>query len=100
MIQLISKYLYQSKSTNPDYFRLTKDGKTQVLKQIKDDCEKFRVSLRRLRQDARKDLQGLKKTTSADEFRRSEKEVESLTDTFVKKIDQVYLKKEKEIKST
>jgi ribosome recycling factor len=78
---------------------LTNDGRKELLKKVKEDCEKFRVSIRRLRQDARKELQGMKKGASVDEMRKNEKDVESLTEKFVKNVDEVYEQKEKEIKS-
>jgi ribosome recycling factor len=59
------------------------------------------VSIRNLRRDANNDLKNLNKDNliSDDELKRNENDIQKLTDDFIKKIDDIFSSKEKELLS-
>ena len=70
-----------------------------ILQELKKVAEDSRVSVRMARRDANEEVKkALKdKTVSEDEAKRTEAEIQKITDDFIKKIDQVADEKEKSI---
>lgn len=77
---------------------LTEDRRKQLVKQSKAEAENAKVSVRNARRDA---IDGLKKeiknSLSEDAEKDAEAEVQKIHDRFIKKIDEVFAAKEKEI---
>lgn len=78
---------------------LTEERRRDLVKSIKKICEDARVAIRMVRRDANDGLkQQLKdKAISEDENKRSQDEVQKLTDDYIKKVDQLATDKEKEL---
>lgn len=78
---------------------LTEDRRKDLVKNIKKICEDARVAVRMVRREANDELkkQLKDKAISEDENKRSQDEVQKLTDDYIKKIDQLANDKEKEL---
>jgi ribosome recycling factor len=77
---------------------LTEERRKDLVKQIKNEAEHGRVSVRNIRKDANDHLrQLLKEHVSEDEVRKAEQSVQELTDDYIKKIDETLKSKENEI---
>ncbi len=90
-------------SNNGDEIRLnipvlTEERRKQIVKQVKEEAEKGRVSLRNARRDA---VEAFKKSQKEgmpeDEAKTGEDLVQKLYDKFSRKIDEVIAAKEKEV---
>jgi len=77
---------------------LTEERRKQLVKQCKSETETAKVSVRNARRDA---IEGLKKAIkqgmSEDVEKDAENEVQKLHDKFLKRIDELFAAKEKEI---
>lgn len=80
---------------------LTAERRIEIVKIAKDKLEEGKKQIRIHRDEAMKDLKAKEKTVgiSEDEVFRYEKEIQKMVDEVNKKLDDIYLKKEKEIKS-
>ncbi|MCC5920013.1 MAG: ribosome recycling factor [Cyclobacteriaceae bacterium] len=77
---------------------LTEERRTNLVKQVKAECEQGKISVRNIRKDTNESLRKLQKEgASEDEVKRAETKVQELTDAYTKKLDAVLEKKEKEI---
>lgn len=77
---------------------LSEERRKQLVKQVKNEGETAKVSIRNSRRDTNEGLKALKKEgVSEDEIKKAEDEVQKLTDSFSKKVDDLLEKKEKEI---
>lgn len=77
---------------------LTEERRIQLVKQSKTITEEGKVSIRNARKEANDDLKKLLKDGAAeDNIRAAEDEVQTLTDTYTKKLDDLLEHKEKEI---
>lgn len=78
---------------------LTEERRKDLVKNIKKICEDARVAVRMVRRDANDSLkvQLKDKAISEDDNKRSQEEVQKLTDDYIKKIDQLAADKEKEL---
>lgn len=78
---------------------LTEERRKDLAKQVKKIAEDARVAVRMARRDANDEVKkALKdKAISEDEAKKSEADVQKVTDDFIKKIDQVAEEKEKQI---
>lgn len=78
---------------------LTEERRKELLKVVGKLAEEARIAVRNIRRDALDKLKAAKKNKeiSEDEYNRLEKEVQKITDEFIKKIDQALAEKEKEI---
>ncbi|MBK6267196.1 ribosome recycling factor [Marivirga sp. S37H4] len=77
---------------------LTEERRINLTKQAKNEAEEGKISIRNARKDANDQLKKLQKEGVAeDDVKRAEDKVQSLTDDFVKKIDEILEQKEKEI---
>ena len=75
---------------------LTEDRRRDLVKIIKQTGEGAKISIRNARRDANSDLKELlgEKEVSEDEVRRSEANIQKLTDEFIKQIDSKIIEKE------
>lgn len=78
---------------------LTEERRKDLAKQVKKIVEETRVAIRMARRDAneevKKDLKD--KKVSEDEAKRSETEIQKMTDDYIKKVDAISDEKEKSI---
>ena len=74
---------------------LTEERRRELSKQAKAEAEHAKVSIRNDRKDANTELKKI--DISEDLLKNSEMDVQNLTDNFIKKIDELYAVKEKEI---
>lgn len=77
---------------------LTEERRKNLVKQVKNDCENGKISIRTVRKDTNDALRKLQKEgASEDEIKRAEDTVQKLTDTYSAKIDEQFSKKEAEV---
>ncbi|WP_038257354.1 ribosome recycling factor [Xenorhabdus bovienii] len=78
---------------------LTEERRKDLIKVVRGDAEQGRVSVRNIRRDANDKVKALlkDKEISEDEERRSQDEIQKLTDSFIKKIDEALASKETEL---
>jgi len=78
---------------------LSEERRNEIKKLIKSTGEKCKVSIRNIRREANDDLKNLlkNKEISEDDEKKFEKNVQTLTDEHIKKIDEKVVSKEKEI---
>jgi len=78
---------------------LTEERRKEMVKQVKRMGEDAKIGVRNARRDANDTLKKMEKDKdlSEDDLKRGEKEVQELTDQYVKKIDSVIEGKEKEL---
>ena len=78
---------------------LTEERRKSLVKLVRGEAENGRVAVRNIRRDANADLKTLQKdkAISEDDERRAVEEIQKITDSFVKKIDEVLADKEKEL---
>ena len=78
---------------------LNEERRTELKKIIKSTGEKCKVSIRNIRREANDELKKLLKTKeiSEDEEKKAEKNIQNITDTNIKLIDEKVVSKEKEI---
>lgn len=74
---------------------LTEERRRDLSKQAKSEAEDAKVGIRNARKDANTDIK--KSDVSEDLQKNAEIDVQSLTDSYVKKIDEILVNKEKEI---
>ena len=74
---------------------LTEERRKQLAKQAKAEAEHDKVSVRNARKDANNEIKKL--DISDDMKKNTEGTVQELTDSFIKKIDEMYAKKEVDI---
>lgn len=81
---------------------LTDERREQLVKQVNKIAESFRVAIRNERRNALETLRQLKKDKkiSEDEEFKSEEELQKLTESYIKKIDELVEHKIKEIKES
>ncbi len=78
---------------------LTEERRKELVKLVKKMGEEAKVAIRNVRRDANERLKRQKKEKeiSEDQQHRLQDEVQKLTDTYVKQVDEVVAEKEKEI---
>lgn len=78
---------------------LTEERRKELMKVVNKICEEHRVAIRNIRRDSNENLKGLKKDgdISEDDAFKAQDQVQKITDEYIKKVDQVYKEKEKEI---
>ncbi|MEW6725754.1 MAG: ribosome recycling factor [Bacillota bacterium] len=79
--------------------QLTQERRQELVKLIKKRAEEGRVAVRNLRRDVLEQLKAKQKNgeISEDDLKRSQDEVQKLTDRYIKEIDSLLAAKEKEI---
>ncbi len=78
---------------------LTEERRKEIAKVIHTKCEEGKVAIRSIRRDAMEFFKAQKKNSeiTEDDLKGIEKDVQNLTDKFVKNIDEIQSNKEKEI---
>jgi ribosome recycling factor len=78
---------------------LTEERRKEMVKLVKGESEDAKIAVRNIRRDANEQLKKMvkDKTASEDDERRSQDEIQKLTDKFVADIDKMVVEKEKEI---
>ena len=79
--------------------RLPIDVQKEIAKSISKICEDFKVAIRNIRRDSNEMLKDLQKDgdISEDDSFNAQKQVQEATDTYIKKLDKIFVDKEKEI---
>ncbi len=75
---------------------LTEERRRQLVKQVSQECEQGKVSIRSIRKETNESLKKIK-GVSEDDVKNGEGTVQKLTDEFIIKIDALLKKKEAEI---
>lgn len=75
---------------------LTEERRRQLVKQVGQECEQGKVSVRNVRKDTNESLKKIK-GVSEDDIKNAEEKVQKFTDEFIAKIDALMKKKEGEI---
>ena len=80
---------------------LTEEHRKSLAKQIQKMGEEARVAIRNIRRDANDDIKKQKKDglMTEDEQKSGEKSIQDLTDKFIKTVDEITARKEKEVMS-
>ena len=77
---------------------LTEERRRDLVKQVKTVCEDSRIVIRNIRRDANEEFKKLKKDgLSEDRQKDCEAEVQKRHDSFMKKIDELFAAKEKDV---
>ena len=78
---------------------LTQERRRDLAKVVKSEAEQAKVAVRNIRRDAMADLKELlkEKALAEDEERKGQEDVQKLTDSHVRKIDELLSAKEQEI---
>ncbi|OTA19747.1 ribosome recycling factor [Xenorhabdus beddingii] len=78
---------------------LTEERRKDLIKVVRGEAEQGRVSIRNIRRDANDKVKALlkDKEISEDEERRSQDDIQKLTDNFIKKVDEALANKETEL---
>ncbi len=77
---------------------LTEERRKTLVKQVKAEGENARVSIRNARRDAKEEVKKMQKDgLPEDTAKRAEQDIQDLTDSYSKKIDEVLQKKEEDI---
>lgn len=109
MVAVVEKAIRESDlgfnpSTQGDLIRvptppLTEERRKEIVKMVKGEAEDAKIAVRNIRRDANEALKKLvkDKACSEDDERRTQEEVQKLTDRFVVEIDKLISDKEKEI---
>ncbi|PGH38657.1 MAG: ribosome recycling factor [Candidatus Nephrothrix sp. EaCA] len=75
---------------------LSEERRKQLVKQVHQECEQGRISIRSIRKEANEEIKKIK-GASEDELKNAEEEVQRLTNDFIAKVDGLMKKKEVEI---
>jgi len=78
---------------------LTEERRKDLIKLVRAEAEQARVAVRNVRRDANADLKALlkDKDITEDDDRRAQEEIQKLTDSYVKQVDDLLAGKEKEL---
>ena len=78
---------------------LTEERRKELAKQTKRDGEDSKVAIRNIRRDAIEKFKKQQKASeiTEDDYKIAEKDIQKLTDDYIKEIDQITAKKEKEL---
>jgi len=79
--------------------QLNEERRKELVKTTKKMAEESKVIIRKFRREANEEVKALekKKEISEDELKKSEKDIQDITDKFIAKIDEILIHKEKEI---
>lgn len=78
---------------------LTEERRKEIVKTVKKEAEDSKVVIRNVRRDANEDFKKLEKDSAIteDDLHRNGEEIQKLTDSYIKKIDDLAKEKEDEI---
>ena len=79
--------------------QLTEDRRKDLVKQVKKYGEDAKVAMRNIRRDGMDHIKKLKKNSeiTEDEQKKTEKDLQDMLDKYIKKVDEAYAAKEKEL---
>ena len=89
--------------TNVDFLRimvppLTEERRKELVKKAKQEAEQARVNVRNIRRKANEELKSFeKKDVPEDDIKKSETDIQKITEDFIGKIDKILEQKEKDI---
>lgn len=75
---------------------LTEERRKQLVKQVGQECEQGRISVRNIRKETNEQLKKVK-GVSEDDVKNAEDQVQKLTDDYISRIDALLKKKDAEI---
>jgi ribosome recycling factor len=75
---------------------LTEERRKQLVKQVGQECEHGKVSIRNIRKETNEQLKKIK-GASEDDVKNAEEKVQKMTDDYISKVDSLMKKKEGEI---
>lgn len=78
---------------------LTEERRRDLTKIVRAEAEHGRIAIRNLRRDANEQVKALlkDKEISEDEDRKSQEQIQKITDSMIKKLDEILVDKEKEL---
>jgi ribosome recycling factor len=78
---------------------LTEERRKEIVKSVSHTCEDYKIAIRNIRRDSNEMLKELQKDgdISEDDSFKAQKLVQELTDKYIKTLDEIFAKKEKEI---
>lgn len=78
---------------------LTEERRRDLIKIVKSEGEQGKVAIRNVRRDANDKIKALEKekSISENEERKAQEDVQKITDTYIKKVDEILAEKEKEL---
>lgn len=79
---------------------LTEERREEIAKIVKQWAEETKITIRNIRREAREQIEQMEKDKqiSEDDKKRAEKDIQSLTDDYIKKIEELQNKKVEEVK--
>ena len=79
--------------------QLTEDRRKELCKQVSKICEESKVAVRNVRRDALDKLKAKKKNSeiTEDDLKIIEKDLQKLTDDYIKEVERIADEKEKEL---
>ena len=79
--------------------QLTEERRKELVKQVKKYTEDAKVAVRNIRRDAMDKFKAMKKKSeiTEDDMKNMEKDIQQLTDEYIKEVDNITAKKEKEL---
>jgi ribosome recycling factor len=75
---------------------LTEERRKQLVRQVGQECEHGKISIRTVRKETNEELKAIK-GVSEDDLKNAEARVQEMTNDFIAKIDAIMKKKEGEI---
>ncbi|MFD1141270.1 ribosome recycling factor [Larkinella insperata] len=79
---------------------LTEERRRDLVKKVRQEIEVGKVNIRNIRKDTNEDIRKLtKEGVSEDDVKKGEERVQKLTDSFIAKIDSIFVAKEQDIMS-
>ncbi len=78
---------------------LTEERRKDLVKVVRGEAENGKIAIRNIRRDANSDYKSLlkDKEISEDEHRQAEDEIQKVTDTYIKQVDEILAAKEAEL---
>jgi ribosome recycling factor len=78
---------------------LTEERRKEIARSAAQMCEEYRVAIRNIRRDSNENIKDLQKEgdISEDESFKAQKQVQDVTDDFIRRLDDMFARKEKEI---
>ena len=78
---------------------LTEERRKEIVKTIAKTCEDFKVAVRNIRRDSNEMLKEFQKDgdISEDDSFKAQKQVQDVTNLYIKKLDEIFVDKEKQI---
>jgi len=78
---------------------LTEERRKDLVKVVKNEAENSKIAIRNIRRDANSDIKALEKEKeiSEDEQHQAEDQIQKITDTYIKEVDEVLSAKEAEL---